>query len=100
MDRHVCTDDIDSLQSAMQIFIGRVYMGNDTDKQDKNTMLISDYCLYIEYIGRMIWGHLKLLWGPGVARGPPFRQRWPRALDSPKWQRISRKLKLDVLLLR
>jgi len=32
---HECTDDIDSLQSAMAIFIDRVYMGKDMDKQDK-----------------------------------------------------------------
>jgi len=74
MNVHVRTNGIDSLQSAVQMFIGRIYMGNDTDKQDKNTMLISDYYLYIEYIGRMIWGHLKLLWGPDVALGPPFEQ--------------------------
>jgi len=46
MDVHVCTDDIGSLQSAMQIFIGRVYMEKDKDKRDKSTVLISDYCLY------------------------------------------------------
>jgi len=45
-DVHECTDDIDSLQSAMEIFIGRVYMGKDMDKQDKSTKLISDHYLY------------------------------------------------------
>jgi len=35
MDVHVCIEDIVSLQSAMQIFIGRIYMGKDMDKQDK-----------------------------------------------------------------
>jgi len=32
---YVCADDIDSLHSVMQIFIDRVYMGKDMDKQDK-----------------------------------------------------------------
>jgi len=43
---HVCADDIDSLQSSMQIFIGREYIAKDMDKQGKNTVLISDDCLY------------------------------------------------------
>jgi len=61
MDVYVCTDDIDSSQSTMQMFTGRVYMGTDMDKHDKNTKFISDYCLYIEHIDRMFWGHIKLL---------------------------------------
>ena len=32
IDVHVCTDDIDSLHSAMQISIGKVYMGKDMDR--------------------------------------------------------------------
>jgi len=55
MDAHVCTDDIDSLQSAMQIFIDRVYMGKDMDKQDKTRATCSSLIIAynIEYIGRM-----------------------------------------------
>ena len=56
MDVHVCTDDIGSLQSTTQIFIGRDIRG-----KDRSTVLISDYCLCIEYFGRMFWGHIKLL---------------------------------------
>jgi len=49
---HVCTDDIDSLQSAMQIFIDRVYTGKDMDKQDKNTMHI---LLWLLLMYRVLW---------------------------------------------
>jgi len=44
-----------------------IYMGKDIDKQDKKTTLISGYGLYLEYMGRMFWCHIKLLWGPEVA---------------------------------
>jgi len=62
----------------MQIFIGREFMRKDMDKQDKNTTLISDYCLYREPIGRMFWAHIKLLWESDVARGPSFEQHCHR----------------------
>jgi len=35
MDVHVCTDDIDSLQYAMQVRIARVYKWKDINKLDK-----------------------------------------------------------------
>jgi len=74
---HVCTDDIDSLQSAMQIFIDRVRMGKDMDKQDGmitpcSSLIIA--CIHIEYVGRMFWGHIKLFWGRDVAHGLPIEQ--------------------------
>jgi len=64
----------------VQIFIGRVYMGKDMDKQDKNTMLISDDCLYIEYIGRIFWDHIKWLWGSDVAWGAAIWAALTRAI--------------------
>ena len=61
----------------MQIFIGRVYMGTDMDKQDKtrtpcSALIIAYY--RVGYIGRIFWGHIRLLWGRDVARWPPFEQ--------------------------
>jgi len=48
---HVCTDDINSLQSAMQIFIGRHGKRYGQTRQERHAHLY--LCLHLEYIGRM-----------------------------------------------